>query len=102
MTDKFIPLEASEFYRNKGLKRVSVTLTDGTIAFLEDKRQEFTATIKTTKQGDVVDALVATYLDNPQFAAAVDETLRGILDRKVMQKMGRKEGWRKEKAEEAE
>ena len=41
MTDKFVPLEASEFYRNKGLKRVSVTLTDGTIAFLEDKRQEF-------------------------------------------------------------
>ena len=100
MTDKFVPLEASEFYRNKGLKRVSVTLTDGTIAFLEDKRQEFSA-IKTTKQGDVVDALVATYLDNPQFAAAVDETLRNILDQKVMQKMGRKEGWRKDKSDNA-
>ena len=100
MTDKFVPLEASEFYRNKGLKRVSVTLTDGTIAFLEDKRQEFSA-IKTTKQGDVVDALVATYLDNPQFAAAVDETLRSILDQKVMQKMGRKEGWRKGKSDDS-
>lgn len=100
MTDKFVPLEASEFYRNKGLKRVSVTLTDGTIAFLEDKRQEFSA-IKTTKQGDVVDALVATYLDNPQFAAAVDETLRNILDQKVIQKMGRKEGWRKDKSNDS-
>lgn len=100
MNDKFVPLEASEFYRNKGLKRVSVTLTDGTIAFLEDKRQEFSA-IKTTKQGDVVDALVATYLDNPQFAAAVDETLRNILDQKVMQKMGRKEGWRKDKSDDS-
>lgn len=102
MTDKFVPPEASEFYRNKGLKRVSVTLSDGTIAFLEDKRQEFTAAVKTTKQGDVVDALVATYLDNPQFAAAVNETLRTILDQKVMQKMGRKEGWRKEKPSDAE
>ena len=100
MTDKFVPLEASEFYRNKGLKRVSVTLTYGTIAFLEDKRQEFKS-VKTTKQGDVVDALVATYLDNPQFAAAVDETLRSILDQKVMQKMGRKEGWRKDKSDDS-
>lgn len=96
MTEKFVPLEPSEFYRNKGLKRVSVTLSEGTIAFLEDKRQEFSS-IKTTKQGDVVDALVATYLDNPQFAAAVNDALRDILNQKVVQKMGRKEGWRKDK-----
>ena len=48
-----------------------------------------------------MDALVATYLDNPQFAAAVDETLRSILDQKVMQKMGRKEGWRKDKSDDS-
>jgi hypothetical protein len=101
MTEKFVPLEASEFYRNKGLKRVSVTLSDATIAFLEDKRQEFSS-IKTTKQGDVVDAMVAAYLDKPQVAAAVDDALRKILDQKVMQKMGRKEGYRKVKPEDAE
>lgn len=101
MTDKFVRLEANEFYRKKGLKRVPVTLSEGTISFLEDKRQEFSA-IKVTKQGDVVDALVSVYLDNPQFATEVDAAVREILNQKIVQKAGRKEGWRKEKREEVE
>lgn len=92
----------NKFYSDKGLKRISVALNIGTIAFLEDKRQEFTKH-KVTKQGDVVDALVAVYLDNPQFAAAVDAQLLSILDQKVMKKPGRKDGWQdRQKDEDAE
>jgi len=45
--------------------------------------------------------MVAAYLDKPQVAAAVDDALRKILDQKVMQKMGRKEGWRKDKSDDS-
>lgn len=101
MIDKFTGLEASEFYRNKGLKRVSVTLSDRTTEFLDAKRKESNA-YKITKQGDVVEALVAAYMNNPQFAASVDKELRDLLDQKTILKAGRKTGWRKDKTEDSE
>lgn len=100
MSQQYTPVEASEFYRNKGLKRTTITLSDNAVEFLESKRQEFTAAIKTTKQGEVVEALIAAYVKNPDFALAVDAQLEEILNNKVMNKAGRKEGWRKEKAED--
>ena len=99
MANDFDRSRSDEFYKAKGLKRVSVTMTEGTINFLEDKRQEF-LDIKPTKQGDVVDAMAAVYMSDPKFAAAVDAQIRFILDSKVVLKAGRKEGWRKEKESE--
>lgn len=99
MSANFDRNRSDEFYKAKGLKRVSVTMTEGTINFLEDKRQEF-LDIKPTKQGDVVDAMAAVYMSNPEFATAVDAQIRKILEEKVVYKAGRKEGWRKEKSED--
>lgn len=88
-------MASNEFYKAKGLKRVSVTLTEGTINFLEDKRKEFSA-VKVTKQGDIVDAMASLYMSNPEFAAALDAEVIRLLEEKVVQKAGRKDGWRKE------
>lgn len=94
--------DAQAFYEEKGLKRTPVTMRPSTIEFLDEKRKEFTAAVKTTTQGEVVDAMSMVYMNNPEFAAAVDSALRDILEHKVIQKAGRKEGWRKEKpADEA-
>lgn len=95
-------LDPISFYEEKGLKRTPVTMRPSTIDFLDLKRKEFTAQVKTTTQGEVVDAMVMAYMNNPDFAAEVNKALHEILEHKVIQKAGRKEGWRKEKAEPTE
>lgn len=94
--------DSNAFYLEKGLKRTPVTMRPSTIEFLDEKRKEFTAQIKTTTQGEVVDAMSMVYMNNPKFASAVNAALRDILEHKVIQKAGRKEGWRKDKPEDAE
>lgn len=83
------------FYVEKGLKRTMVTLNPTTHEFLDNTRKEFTARIKTTTQGEVVDAMAVVYMGNPEFAAAVDKALCDLLSCKEVQKAGRKQGWRK-------
>ncbi|MFU9046329.1 hypothetical protein ACNAUY_08040 [Acinetobacter tibetensis] len=94
--------DSNAFYLEKGLKRTPVTMRPSTIEFLDEKRKEFTAQIKTTTQGEVVDAMSMVYMNNPEFASAVNAALRDILEHKVIQKAGRKEGWRKDKPDDAE
>jgi hypothetical protein len=90
--------EPGRFYRTKGLKRTTITLSDETTEFLEEKRLEF-STIKTTKQGDIVEAFVAAYLNNPEVQTLVDAELTRLLSEKVVKTAGRKPG-QKNKAKE--
>lgn len=96
---KFVQLPPHEYYQLKGLKRVQVTLTEGSINFLDDKRKQFSE-LKVTKAGDIVDAMIDVYLENPEFAALVDKRVVKLLEEKVVRKNGRKEGWRKESEED--
>lgn len=88
------------FYAEKGLKRTPVTMRPSTIEVLDNTRKVYSAQIKTTTQGEVVDAMAMVYLNNPEFAEAVNAALMEILSHKEVQKAGRKEGWRKPKPSE--
>lgn len=97
MTDKFIPKDPQMFYKDKGLKRISIAITENSMNFFDIKRKEFSKT-KVTKYGDIIDAIVNVYEHNPDFAKIVDGEVFKILDKKVIEKAGRKEGWRKNKS----
>lgn len=92
--------DSNAFYAEKGLKRTPVTMRPTTLELLDETRKAFTQQVKTTTQGEVVDAMAMVYMNNPEFAAEVNKALHAILENKVMQKAGRKEGWRKEKSDE--
>ncbi|MDH1689986.1 hypothetical protein [Acinetobacter junii] len=97
MTDKFIPKDPQMFYKDKGLKRIPIAITENSMNFFDIKRKEFSKT-KVTKYGDIIDAIVNVYEHNPDFAKIVDGEVFKILDKKVIEKAGRKEGWRKNKS----
>lgn len=84
------------FYEDKGLKRTTITLRPTTVEFLSCKAKEFSKTIKSTTQGELVDVMAYLYANNADYAKLVDDGVKELLENKEMQKAGRKVGWRKE------
>lgn len=89
-------LDSKAFYEDKGLKRTAITLRPTTVEFLSCKAKEFSKTIKSTTQGELVDVMAYLYANNANYAKLVDDGVKELLDNKEMRKAGRKVGWRKE------
>lgn len=90
-----------EFYAEKGLKRTTITLRPSTVEFLGSKAKQFTQEVKIATQGELVDVMAQLYATNPQFAEMMNQGMMELLANKEVQKVGRKEGWRKVKIGEA-
>lgn len=90
-----------EFYAEKGLKRTTITLRPSTVEFLGSKAKQFTQEVKIATQGELVDVMAQLYATNPQFAEMMNKGMMELLANKEVQKVGRKEGWRKVKIGEA-
>lgn len=93
--------DPKEFYAEKGLKRTTITLRPSTVEFLGSKAKQFTKEIKIATQGELVDVMAQLYATNPQFAEMMNQGMTDFLANKEVQKVGRKEGWRKVKIDEA-
>lgn len=93
--------DPKEFYAEKGLKRTTITLRPSTVEFLGNKAKQFTKEVKIATQGELVDVMAQLYESNPQFAEIMNQGMMEFLANKEVQKVGRKEGWRKLKIDEA-
>lgn len=93
--------DPKEFYAEKGLKRTTITLRPSTVEFLGSKAKQFTKEVKIATQGELVDVMAQLYATNPQFAEMMNQGMTKLLANKEVQKVGRKEGWRKVKIDEA-
>lgn len=93
--------DPKEFYAEKGLKRTTITLRPSTVEFLGSKAKQFTKEVKIATQGELVDVMAQLYTTNPQFAEMMNQGMTKLLANKEVQKVGRKEGWRKVKIDEA-